>query len=169
MSYDWENYFIVIDWEEANLSFIFFALQCKLTRARSWFSQSYDKWVIVWWLEQLGFTLLVILENSCNCEKIISLVVWIRNCTRIHTITYTVSLLSFDSRGPVYIWGGICMGFTFYKGSPARCKQSPHVRGYVLSVRGKLLLGCRGLLQGSPSIIGHQPCLVRGMPSSFIC
>ena len=43
--YDWEKYFIVIGWEQANLLLV--ALQCKLTRERLQFSQSYNKWVII--------------------------------------------------------------------------------------------------------------------------
>ena len=93
---NWENYFIVIGWEQANLSLIF-NLHCSANwRALSWFSQSYNKWVIVCRLEQLriystrdnwkfsqdafaGVQMRVqFLENFE-----ISLVVKILNCTRI--------------------------------------------------------------------------------------
>ena len=63
--YDRENYFIVI-------SGLIFNLHCKLTSARSQFSQSYtcDKWAILWRLEQLGIYTTRADIYTSNCTRL---------------------------------------------------------------------------------------------------
>lgn len=65
--HDWEHCFIVIGLEQANLSFFFLICPAmQINTARSLFSQSYNRWVIVWKLEKSRncTTPLVIFENS---------------------------------------------------------------------------------------------------------